>query len=130
MQGSRKCEPGAPGIVQLLDPVDDEHEAEPCAADGEEFGLFVILDGEGEGDPEGEEGGVGGHGAKGGVEALDDPGGEAALEAVDEGSAGVHELFVCWSAGAQWFRGGRGGGIELLDRVDDIIWVVGYAFLI
>jgi len=125
MQGSRKCEPGVPGTVQLLDPVDDKHEAEPCTADGEEFGLFVLLDGEDEGDPEGEEGGVGGHSAVGGVEALDDPGCGAVLEAIEEGFAGVHELFICWLVGALWFRRGRRGGMVLFVKVDDIIWIVG-----
>lgn len=55
----------------------------------------MLLDGEDEGDPKGEEGGVGGHGAIGGVEALDDPGCGAALKAVEEGFASVHELLVC-----------------------------------
>ena len=71
-----------------------EHEAEAGAADGEQLGLFVLFDGEDEGDPEGEGGCVARHLAVLGGKALDDPGGGAALETVEKGFACLHEFLV------------------------------------
>ncbi|PPQ72917.1 hypothetical protein CVT26_014580 [Gymnopilus dilepis] len=71
-----------------------EHEAEAGAADREQLGLFVLFDGEDEGDPEGEGGGVARHLAVLGGEALDDPGGGATLEAIEKGFACLHEFLV------------------------------------
>lgn len=52
----------------------------------------MFFDGEDECDPEGEESRIGGHGAVGRGEALDDPGSGALFEAGKEGFASGHEV--------------------------------------
>lgn len=68
---------------------------QPRALNRQQLGLLVLINRQNERHPKTEAARVGGHGTVGVVEALDDPGGCALPELVEEGEADGHELGVC-----------------------------------